>query len=246
MAERARRTEPTPSVRPASSRSKLNPTLLTLSTPPIEEVGPIDMPQRRLLGGARGCRIRPNRHGYLTLHLHCVRFPGETGGLRAPACATRPEAARTCSESFATPIAAEMRAGTLRPSGTCSTSHRHPRRGVPRSGRHVRQVTRPPSPSTYAGWIERQRPPLVRPAQQRDYRQHFDGYLLRHLGTRARLRRSDARRDPAANLVPAARLLARPEPQAEDRQEHPRVAARAGATTLWSEPTTSRARRSPP
>jgi integrase len=29
----------------------------------------------------------------------------------------------------------------------------------------------------YAEWIERQRPPLVRPAQQRDYRQHFGSYL---------------------------------------------------------------------
>ena len=29
----------------------------------------------------------------------------------------------------------------------------------------------------YGEWIERQRPPLVRPAQQRDYRQHFESYL---------------------------------------------------------------------
>jgi len=129
--------------------------------------------------GARGCRLRANRHGYLSVHLHYVGFPGrkrwsEGTGLQDTA-KNRAELQRKICE----PISAEMRAGRFTPERYLfffAYGSRAPEFRIPTTDANTGEI--PTIAEYFADWIQLQRPPLVRPAQQRDYAQHFDCYLL--------------------------------------------------------------------
>lgn len=123
------------------------------------------------------CRVVTNRHGRLALSLHWRgKRSWEGTGLEDT------KANRERLRRIAEAVTAEIRAGQF-------TAERY-RRYFPGGNRREVQTLESreaPAPDSrrvptvaeyFAQWIGRQRPPLVRPAQQRDYHQHFDGYLL--------------------------------------------------------------------
>jgi integrase len=123
------------------------------------------------------CRVVINRHGRLALSLHWRgKRSWEGTGL------AHTKANRERLQRIAEAVTAEIRAGHFTPE---RYGHYFPdgnRREAPAPDTHHAQTQGaqqgvPTVGEHYAEWIERQRPPLVRPAQQRDYRQHFDGYL---------------------------------------------------------------------
>jgi len=124
--------------------------------------------------------MRANQHGYLTLHLHCVRFPGRDRWSEGTGMRDTGRNREQLQRGFCEPISAEMRAGTFTPERYLFYFPVGTRAGefkAPAAGDAATDAA--PSMSEYfREWIERQRPPLVRPAQERDYSQHFNRYLL--------------------------------------------------------------------
>jgi|SRR5579862_7893188 len=119
-----------------------------------------------------GCKVVANRHGTLALRLHWR-------GRRSWEGTGHPDtkANRQAFQRLADAITAEIRARQFTPERYL---HYFPRGNLAREFRPpVPQVARIPTiRERYASWITRQQPPLVRPAQARDYRLHLTRYVL--------------------------------------------------------------------
>lgn len=122
------------------------------------------------------CKVIANRHGRLTLSLHWLgRRSWEGTGL------VDTKLNRERLQRLADAITAEIRAKQF----TTERYHHYFSRGNRLPLLELQPQDTQPSAQTeaatigeyYAEWIERQCPPLVRPAQHRDYQQHFDAYL---------------------------------------------------------------------
>ena len=128
--------------------------------------------------GARGCRLRANQHGHLTLYLHYTGLPGRTRWSEGTGL---PDTLRNRGEvqrKYCEPISAEMRAGTFTPAryeyyfphGTRS----HEFRGDTDGSENM------PTLRQYAldTWLARYEAPEYRGTRVRDYRQHLLAYVL--------------------------------------------------------------------
>jgi len=130
-----------------------------------------------------GCKI-VHRHGKLCLRLtwHPWRTQESMG------VAATPRNRQILERDFATPIAAEMRAGRFTPERYLDWFPRGSRAQAFREelGLDVAHVPEPsPEPTVggyYREWIDNQKPPLVRRSRERDYRQHFTCYILPEFG----------------------------------------------------------------
>jgi len=134
------------------------------------------------------CKVARSRHGTLALRLHWRgKRSWEGSGLRDT------KANRQRLQSIADLVSAEIRAGVFTPERYL---HYFPHGNRAHEfAPNASQRSAPPNAPTldqyYETWIARQQPPLVRPAQTRDYRLHLTRYVLptlvEHRGARRRL-----------------------------------------------------------
>ena len=113
-----------------------------------------------------GCKVKVNRHGFLAFHLFWNKNRSWEGtGLRD----TRDN--RKLVEAKAVLIGREIKSGTF-----------DYLKWFPDGNRAEELRPNTTAPNTigeyYRVWIERKKPPLVRPGLERDYKDHFKRYIL--------------------------------------------------------------------